>query len=197
MGDLLNPSHGQVEHVALTIISIGTKLTKYGKLAIAVIPKPPYAQEVILITPEHLENLAEKVGAGSRFALANAVNTGDDASILHVACTYKEAGKTIGFKEDGVTPILNEEGGTTYRKSYWDTGDFVLNIGVDATASIQRVNDQVDIAELLEQRKALKAADTVAKQDRLLARHNRSKTVTTSITGANPAVNPSGDESPI
>lgn len=196
MGDLLNPVHGQIEDVALTIINIGTSLTKHGKVAISVIPKAPYDNNVILLTPEHLENLAEKVGAFSRVGLANAINTGDDASVLHVQCTYKQAGKKIGQNPDG-SPILNKEGGENHTVSYWDTGEFVLMPGVDATNNIKTVNNAIDIQEGLDRRKALKSADVAAKQDRLLARHKRSQTVTTPITGANPAVNPSGDESPI
>lgn len=172
MSNLLNPVHGAVVNLVLTIVSIGTKLTKHDKLAIAVIPQAPYDGEVVLVTPEHLENMALSVGSHDRFAIANAINTGDDASQLSVVMTYKKAGERIGTKEDG-SPITNANGSEVFEKSYWDASEYTLLPGVDANSSIKELNEKIDIAAGLERRKDLQANDVSARNRRLLERSRR------------------------
>lgn len=196
MGNLVNPVHGQKEPVRLAIESVGTKLTGKGKIVIAVIPDAPYAESAVWLTPEHLEQWAEKKSASDRVALANAINLGDDTSYIHAHCVWKQEGERIGNNPDG-TPIIGQNGTEYHSKSYWEI-DLIgaeLELGVDATANVQRVNDQVDIAMAIERRKALKAGDIASKQERIKQRFAKTANKPESITTPEAAVNT--DEAPI
>ena len=55
MPDFNNPVNGDSFDVELVISSLGTKLTKYDKLAIAVLPTHEFKGDVLLVTPEEIE----------------------------------------------------------------------------------------------------------------------------------------------
>lgn len=132
-------AHGFQKEVTMEILNVGQSINQYGKLSIRVVPKFPYENKVLMLTAEHLDNLAEKAGAQNRFLIAQAVNgCPNDPSFISVMCTYKKEGEAIGTDKDG-NPIVSSSGHTTHQKSYWDTEIVGIMLGGEAGIYAQNV----------------------------------------------------------
>ena len=167
--DNANIQHGKKESVSLEIISISTKLNKNDKYSIEVVAKAPYKYNVVQITPEQLDNWADKVGLSNGRTLARFVNTSDEPCELDMTCTYKEAGQPIGINPDG-SPIVSSTGSTVHTKSYWDSTIEELVCSDDVFHQINKLSQSLAIQLELEAEKSKKANATSARQRRRRAR---------------------------
>jgi len=162
MPDFNNPVNGDSFDIELIISSLGTKLTKYDKLAIAVLPNHEFKGEVLLVTPEDMSRMARLVSSPDRFTLADSVNGASDQSKLSMTITWCEAGQPIGIDDDG-NAIVSNAGFTTFQKSFWDTGDMEIIPSLDAQFAINKLNEKVNLEYALRQREQSLIDDSAAK----------------------------------
>ena len=162
MNDFNAPNHGESFDVELAITSLGTKLTRYDKLAIAVLPSEEFKGDVLLVTPEDMSRMARLVSSPDRFTLANAVNGANDTSTLSMTMTWCEAGQPIGEDADG-NAIVSNAGHTVFQTSFWDTSDMEIIPSVDAQYTINDLNKAVDLQYAINQREQSLIEDKSAK----------------------------------
>lgn len=152
-------NHGQTLPTELEILSIDTKINRFGKISIEIAPKFPYTNKVLQLTAEHVDQIARSVGASNRFMLADAVNLNPhDPSYLAVVFTFKKEGEQIGFQADGVTPIVSKKTGkTVFDKDYWDSdvqSILVGESGLKAVAEIKAlVQKDLMLADITDSKK--------------------------------------------
>jgi len=193
MADFNNPVNGDSFDVELIISSLGTKLTKYDKLAIAVLPTNEFKGEVLLVTPEDMSRMARLVSSPDRFTLADSVNGASDQSKLSMTITYCEAGNAIGTDDNG-NAIVSSAGFTTFQKSFWDTSDMEIIPSLDAQFAINKLNEKVNLEYALRQREQSLIDDSAAKVRRSkksLKRANKVETLdvdTTSTESTDPII---------
>lgn len=169
--DNANIQHGTKETVSLEIISISTNLNKNDKYSVEVVSKAPYKYNVVQITPEQLDNWADKIGLSNGRTLAKFVNTSDEPCFFDMTCTYKEAGQPIGLNDDG-TPIKSTTGSTVHTKSYWDSTIEELICSDDVYGEVKKLSQALAIQLELQAETAKKANATSARQRRRRARND-------------------------
>lgn len=184
-----NPIHGSKATLILAIAMVATKLIEngknVGKLYVETETSEQNPQGIWTFSPKDLDRLARNVGATSASMLANAVAEGNaygSDSTLQVELEYCEAGKPIGFQADGVTPITNSKGSTTFETSHWRTVETSITVGEDAASYISTINKELDLEDARENRAALKKATRDAEKAKRFA-----KTVTVPIAETTPA----------
>jgi len=192
MPDFNNPVNGDSFDVELVISSLGTKLTKHDKLAIAVLPTHEFKGDVLLVTPEDMSRMARLVSSPDRFTLADSVNGASDQSKLSMTITWCEAGQPIGTDDNG-QPIVSNAGFTTFQKSFWDTSDMEIIPSLDAQFAINKLNEKVNLEYALRQREQSLIDDSAAKVRRSkksLKRANKVETLNVDTTESTESTDP-------